>query len=155
MSASSGEVTTSAPRTSSSETIATASSGTASRTDLSSRSMSVVPRETRSPVPARSSTPVGSATERTRKSSRRSASTRSPSTAPRSRDHQVKADCTASASRYQATATVTVDPAVPVASDSTRVPSTHGPTSPATVATVCSPTTAENAPRWRRASTRR
>ncbi len=47
--------------------------------------MSVVIRDSRSPVPARSSTPGGSRTERTRKSSRRSASISSPSIALRRR----------------------------------------------------------------------
>ncbi len=71
-----------APSSRAAHTTPIASCGTASRIAFPSRSMSVVIRDSRSPVPARSSTPGGSPTDRTRKSSRRSASIRSPSIAP-------------------------------------------------------------------------
>ena len=72
---------TAAAPMSSTDSSATVISGAAWRTAYDSRSMSVVDRVTRSPVPARSTVPSGRCAEFSRKSSRSSASTVSPSAA--------------------------------------------------------------------------
>ncbi|CAM5667554.1 hypothetical protein STENM223S_11160 [Streptomyces tendae] len=114
--------------------------------------MSVVMRDSRSPVPACSSTPGGSPTDRTRKSSRRSASIRSPSIAPRSRTCRTNPAWTISAATNRAAVTSRCSSRSPDDTRSTSPPSRYGPTIEAITATVLTATSRRKARRCRRSS---
>ena len=152
--ASGGTVITSAAATRTAVTSEMVISGIASRTARLSRSISVVVRDTRSPVPARSTTPVGKETALVRKSSRRSASTSSPSTPALSLVERVKTVCTTSAATKMSAALLMTSAVVPLDRLSTRPPRMIGPARPAIEATPLRAITTENSRRCRRSSVR-
>ena len=146
-----GPTTTIAPAMKTGVTNAMRISGTAKRTLCDSASTSREVRVSRSPVPARSTVDSGMARTRSTKSSRSSASTRSPSLAEASLANRISTAC------------ATTNPAMrqgdPVhrgrgrcrpGCRSTRRPSSHGRPRPATAARACSPSAMASSRGWRR-----
>ena len=118
-------------------TTAMVHSGSAQRTDQPSWSTSRLVRVSRSPEPADSTTPTGSASALATKSSRSSASTFSPRTWLASRAYRVRTVCR---TRKPASARMTLstyDVVVPVSTASTRSPSSRGAARAATAARTC------------------
>ncbi len=154
-SASGGAVSASAPSSSPAHTTAIASWGTASRIALASRSMSVVIRDSRSPVPARSSTPGGSATDayqevlaQTRPASARRGSRRA--SAPCAR----RPVCTPAPARTARWCGPDGRSRPPSDRLCTSPPSRYGPTIEASTATAFSPISDAKPPRCRWISSR-
>ena len=116
-------------------------SGIAKRTVRASVSTSAVVRETRSPVPARSTTESGSASTWRMKSSRRWANTRSESTNDERRANQVSMVCATTDTTRIPTSRSTYPAVVPSSTASTSSPSRNGPTRPATAANAFSRST--------------
>ena len=129
-------------------------SGTAKRTVRASESTSAVVRETRSPVPARSTVESGSASTRRMKSSRSSAKTFSESTNEARRANQVRIVSTMRkiASRPMISSTCFV--VVPSCTDWTSAPRNAGPARPAVAAAACRPIMPSSGRRLRRPSRR-
>ena len=123
-------------------TAATKIDGTPKRMTCESASTSLVVRETRSPVPARSTVDSGSSTTRPMNCSRSSAKTVSPMTNDARRANHVTTVCTTTAPAIQRARVLTTSSERPLLiSKSTSRPMTRGATSAATAATVCRPMT--------------
>jgi hypothetical protein len=127
-------------------------SGSAHRTDQPSWSTSREVRVSRSPLPADSTTPTGSASELSTKSSRRSARISSPSTDERNRALRVNSVCTTTAPAMTAASRLTWPTVVPACTSSTIAPTSRGATSPARAAAVCRTRAMTSGRRCRRAS---
>jgi hypothetical protein len=134
--------------------VETTNSGTASRTVRASTSTSPVIRVSRSPEPALSTVDSGSATTRSRKSSRSSANTCSASVSDTTRDHRVSAVCNSTNAASVVARVSTWPRVVPRDTDSTSRPSSGGPASPATAAAAYRPSAPSSARGWRRSSSR-
>jgi hypothetical protein len=135
-------------------TNATMVSGTANRTVRDRASTSREVRDSRSPVPARSTVPMGSARALSTNSSRNSASTCSPSAKDLYRAQRVSSDCTTMKTAMAIMIRLIAPAVVPCWTFSTRVPIRRGATSPDTAATACSPSVVNSSRGWRRASRR-
>ena len=109
-------------------------SGTAKRIVRASASTSAVVRETRSPVPARSTVESGSASTRRMKSSRSSPKICSERTKDARRANQVRIVCTSRNAASAATSLSTWLRVVPSCTDCTSAPSSAGPARPAAAA---------------------
>ena len=116
-------------------------SGIAKRTVRASESTSAVVRETRSPVPARSTVESGNARTRLMKSSRSRANTCSERTKDARRANHVSTVCASTNPASSATTRSMWDVVVPSSTAWTSSPSRRGPASPATAASPCSPST--------------
>ena len=119
-------------------TAAISVSGTAKRIVRASASTSAVVRETRSPVPARSTVESGSASTRRMKSSRSSANICSESTNEARRAKKVRIVCASRQPASRSTSRSTYDRVVPSSTDSTSRPRSAGPARPAVAAAACS-----------------
>ena len=107
-----------------------------------SESTSAVVRETRSPVPARSTVESGSASTRRMKSSRRRAKIRSARTNDWRRANHVSTVWATTNTASKTAIRSTWRWSCPRSTSSTRPPSRGGPASPATAASACRPSTA-------------
>ena len=116
-------------------------SGIAKRTVRASVSTSAVVRETRSPVPARSTTESGSASTWRMKSSRSRANTCSESTNEERRANQVSIVWAITDTTRTAITRSTYPAVVPSSTASTSTPSRNGPTRPARAASAFRPST--------------
>ena len=110
-------------------------------------STSFVVRETRSPVPARSTVDSGSSTTRPMNCSRSSAKIVSPMTNEARRANHVTTVWTTTAPAIHVASVLTTSSERPWLISSTSSPMTRGATSAATAATACSPTTVKRLPR--------
>ena len=135
-------------------TNATIVSGTANRTVRDSASTSREVRDSRSPVPARSTVPIGSASALSTNSSRNSASTCSPSANDRYRAQRVSSVCTMMKTAITRITWLTLAAVVPCWTSSTSPPISRGAASPETAARACSPIVMISARGCRRASRR-
>ena len=135
-------------------TAAISVSGIAKRTVRASESTSAVVRETRSPVPARSTLESGSASTVRMKSSRSSAKIRSETTNEVRRANQVSTVWSTMNAASTRAMRSTYARVVPSVTAWTRRPSRAGPTSPAAAASAWRATTPPRAARCRLASRR-
>ena len=145
---------TSAPTAKTAVTTAISISGTANRTLCESASTSRDVRVSRSPVPARSTVDSGMASVRSTKSSRSSASTRSPSRAEASVANRVSTDCATTKPTMASATLSTVVVVVPCRIASTSWPISHGMASPAIAARPCSASATGHGRGWRSISPR-
>ena len=127
-------------------------SGIANLIVRASASTSAVVRETRSPIPARSTVESGSASTRRMKSSRSSANIRSERTKEERRAKKVRIVCATRKTARIATTRSICAVSMFVCRSWTSEPRMGGPTSPVAAARACRMTTPTIFPRWRPAS---
>src|SRR6478609_4082385 len=152
--ATSGPVTAAAVTVRTVVTMATNSDGMPKRTTWESASTSLVVRETRSPVPARSTVDSGSEVTRATNCSRSWANTVSPMTNDSRRAAHIRAVCTTTDAASQRARVSTCCCVVPWVTASTRLPTSRGATRAASAARACRPTTRPIATRCPRSSPR-
>ena len=152
-SASSGEVTIIAITVRTSVTTAVRTSGTPWRSAESTRSRSVVARESSAPVPTDSTVASGSARARSTSWVRLAASSSSPSTPARHRAERRRTAVTSSDARNAtASQSMRVVDRPPPATSSTSAPSSCGPIRPAPAAVRKHVAVATACPRWARST---
>ena len=144
-----GLTQTAAPTTRSAVTHAIDVSGIANRIVRASASTSAVVRETRSPIPARSTVESGRASTRRMKSSRSSANIRSERTNEARRAKNVRIVCATRKTARIATTRSISAVSMLVWSPCTSEPRSGGPTRPVAAARACRTRTPIIARRWR------
>ncbi len=151
-SASSGLTTISATTVSSTDRAAISMAGTAYRALVPSASTSRDARDSRSPLPASSTTDSGRASTFPTNSSRSRASRPSPSRAPASAPYRISADWAMRASAISPASWSIRAAVVPCWTADTMPPSSRAGIRPAIVAAVYRPSTAASSRRWPRIS---